>query len=76
MTSWNPINTAPRNGRPLLLWARFKSSPPGEATFYPVVGFWHRSIDRWKVAPEDLNGSEELIATHWAALPEPPNAQD
>jgi hypothetical protein len=74
MTDWKSIDTAPRNGRPVLLWARLKTTPPGEDDFYAIVGFWHRSIQRWKVSPEHLNREEDLIASHWAPLPEPPTS--
>lgn len=72
MTSWKTINTAAKDGTPVLLWARLKNGPPENPAFYPIVGFWHRLIEKWKVAPEHLNQEEELIASHWAALPEPP----
>jgi hypothetical protein len=72
MTSWKPIKDAPRNGRPILLWARLKSVPAERDGFnYPIVGFWLRNIG-WKVAPELLNRDEELLATHWTELPEEP----
>ena len=74
MTNWKPIESAPKDETPVLLWARLKTSPPAEDDFYMVVGFWHRSVQRWKVSPEHLNREEELIASHWAALPEPPNS--
>jgi hypothetical protein len=72
MSKWQPIETAPRDGTPLLLWARLKSKPPTGDDFHPIVEFWHRSIDRWKVTPEDLNSEDDLIATYWIAIPEPP----
>jgi hypothetical protein len=74
MASWKPIADAPKNGTPVLLWARLKSNPPGDDDFYPIVGFWHRSIQRWKVSPEHLNGQEDLIPSFWSKLPEPPPA--
>lgn len=74
MTNWRPIKDAPRDGTPVLLWARLKISPSGSGDFYPIVGFWHRSIERWKVVPEHLNSEEELVATHWLAIPEAPQS--
>jgi hypothetical protein len=68
---WKPIGNAPKDGTPVLLWARLKISLPSN-DFYPIVGFWHRSIERWKVLPEHLNREEELIASYWIALPAPP----
>ena len=40
--------------------------------YSPIVGFWHKSIERWKVAPEHLNREEELGPSHWVEIPEPP----
>ncbi len=73
MSNWKPIESAPKNGTPVLLWARLKGSPPGDNDFYAIVGFWHRSVERWKVSPEHLNREEDLIALFWATLPESPN---
>jgi hypothetical protein len=77
MTNWKTIENAPKDGRPVLLWARFKTQPAEkEVQSYPVVGFWHKSIGRWKVFPEDLNRGEELIPTYWVELPKAPNVSD
>jgi hypothetical protein len=78
MTSWKLMKDAPRNGRPVLLWARLKSVPADrDSVSYPIVGFWLRNF-RWKVAPEILNRDEELLATYWTELPEddPPLPQE
>ena len=72
LTNWKPIDSAPKNGTPVLLWARLKSSPPSDDDLYPIVGFWHASVQRWKVSPEHLNREEDLIASCWIPLPEPP----
>ena len=73
MTSWKPIEDAPKDGRSVLLWARLKSAPAERDDLsFPVIGFWHKSSERWKVAPEILNWSEELIPTYWTELPLPP----
>ena len=72
MSDWKPIETAPKDGRSILLWARLSSYPPEPADHFPIVGFWHQAIMRWKVAPENLNCQEALIATRWAPLPPNP----
>ena len=71
MTSWKPIGSAPKTGTRVLLWARCKSIPPDD-DYSPIVGFWHKSIERRKVAPEHLNREEELVPSHWVEIPEPP----
>ena len=47
----------------MLLWAQCKSIPRDE-DYSPIVGYWNRSIERWKVAPEHLNSEEELVPSH------------
>jgi hypothetical protein len=74
LTNWKSIESAPKSGMPVLLWARLKTHPPSGDDFYQIVGFWHASVQQWKVSPEHLNQLEELIAAHWVALPEPPKA--
>jgi hypothetical protein len=73
VTTWRPIDEAPKDGSAVLLWARLKSHPTSSDDYHPIVGFWHRAIHRWKVSPEQLNRDEDLIASFWASLPEPPN---
>jgi len=75
MTNWKPMDNAPRDGRPVLLWARLKSVPPGSNDHSPIVGFWNKSIDRWEATP-DLSylGSEVLIPKYLTELPEPPKS--
>ena len=73
MTSWKPIKDAPKDGRSVLLWARIKTVPPGNVDFSPIVGFWHKDIEQWRVAPEHLSG-EVLIPTYWTKIPEVPKA--
>ena len=73
MTSWKPMEAAPKDGRPVLLWARLASVPPGDNDFSQIIGFWDNSIKRWKVEPELLNKAEVLIPIYWTELPpEPP----
>jgi hypothetical protein len=76
MMNWQPITNEQKNGKPLLLWARMKSCPPEPNDHYPIVGFWHESIKDWKVYPEHLNRGEELIASHWTALPATPEESE
>jgi len=73
MTSWKPIEDAPRDGRSVLLWARLASAPAERDDFsFPVVGFWHIAFERWKVAPA-LLGEKGLIPTYWTELPPEPD---
>jgi hypothetical protein len=71
MDNWKPIDSAPKDGTNVLLWARLKIAPPGLGSEPgPVVGFWHDAFAKWHMAPEYLR--DELIPTHWTELPNPP----
>ena len=71
MTSWKPIEDAPKDGRPVLLWARLKSAPAEkDAASYPIVGRWDNW--QWQATP-DLLSSAVLIPTYWTALPPEPD---
>ena len=73
MTSWKPIEDAPKDGRSVLLWARLASAPAERDDFsFPVVGFWHMAFEWWKVAPA-LLGEKGLIPTYWTELPPEPD---
>jgi Protein of unknown function (DUF551) len=70
MTDWKTIDSAPRDGTSVLLYARCKIYRDENPT--PVVGFWNKAIDQWKVAPEYLNQEEELLPSHWMEIPAAP----
>ena len=72
MTDWKPTESALRDGSSVLLWARLTSVPPGDDDFYPIVGAWNKSIERWKVVPELLNKAEALDVRFWTELPNSP----
>lgn len=60
MGEWQPIETAPRDGRTVLI---FTNRP---------IRQW--AIARWIGAPHNHwgDGYERWDATHWMPLPEPP----
>ena len=61
MSEWQPIETAPKDGTPVLVWRT------------PEKGRNHRrmGIDRWK---EGLwwHSRKEMQPTHWMPVPAPP----
>ena len=67
MSEWQPIETAPRNGRPIFCWSH-------DAAFCGMwVGYWNALEGRWRdlwVSDED---EDNVQPTHWMPLPEPPN---
>lgn len=62
MSEWQPIETAPKDGVPVLLW-------PGARDWTekmrPVVG-WHTNLGLW------VTWSGYIEPTHWTPIPEPP----
>src|SRR5215210_4731469 len=56
---WKPIKTAPRDGSPVLVWARWRNAPAG-----PVVARWDPRRKEWK-----REGTKRVIAdailSHW-----------
>jgi hypothetical protein len=80
---WQPIETAPKDGTPILLWAddarieAYSDHPKwGRVAFdykptppCPFVGFWSRK-NYWQLAHYT---AFDYVPTHWMPLPEPPN---
>ena len=60
MSEWQPIETAPMDGTPIILL------PYGDVTDL-FVSFWMQSDDRWA-------NNEWSKITHWMPLPSPPKA--
>lgn len=58
---WQPIETAPKDGTPILGW-------PGTMNGYPYVVQYSHGL--WREADGELYHLYE--PTHWMPLPEPP----
>lgn len=67
-TGWATIDTAPRDGTKLILWATY--SPAQEP--FAVMGRFSDSGLGW--VSDDLSGqgSVQLDPTHWLPIPSPP----
>jgi hypothetical protein len=63
MPDWQPIKTAPRDGTPVLVWAKWRNAPAG-----PVVARWNQRNGEWA-----REGTKRAIAdgilSHWRPLP-------
>lgn len=83
---WQPIETAPRDGRLLDLWVPgeffgrmadcFWGTPDhccGEAGVY-CDSDWHRLEPGWIVSA--LNAPVDAEPTHWMPLPDPPSVKE
>lgn len=69
MAKWKPIETAPRDGSPVLIAYRLKFNDPyyDHKIFQSVC--W-RDGDDWRGGPAQV---PTFLPTHWMPLPEPPN---
>jgi hypothetical protein len=68
--TWQPIETAPRDGTPMLVWIRFESDPAG---FIAVCKWVEHPRYPWKPTDTDASGAYATRGpTHWMPLPDPP----
>lgn len=82
---WQPIETAPRDGRPLLLCRAIDADGapidwndnPSTAGVFVQVASWREEEDWWGVYTSSIQ--EPLLhftPTHWRALPPPPKGTE
>jgi hypothetical protein len=65
---WQPIETAPRDGTIVLLFARRLKYP----VMFRICGWWSRDKECWvELCFYEPDG---LVAYNWMPLPEPPDA--
>ena len=65
MSDWQPIETAPRDGTYILLWARtWRHSFAGQ--------YYGDAFTVWVDIPTATGTKEKVFASHWMPLPEPP----
>lgn len=60
---WRPIETAPRDGSPVLVF-------DGE---HYAVGYWAPEIGEWWVSKKMRT---TMLGTHWMPLPAPPETEE
>jgi hypothetical protein len=72
MTDWQPMESAPKDGRSMLLWARLRANPPESNDHFEVIGYFNHAsgVERWKARETD----EDLEPDYWAPIPKPPSA--
>lgn len=72
MADWRPMQTAPRNGRPCLLWVT--GGPGGE---YACVAYFDRQAEAWMVdgVRDPMQGDFPLFGSPigWLPRPAPPD---
>lgn len=63
MSEWQPMETAPRNGKEILIWVKFES----EYGFYDLA-LWSEEKNKWLT--NCICEDSDIKA--WFSLPEPP----
>lgn len=71
---WQPIETAPKDGTPVLLWIEFfcASGGPMEGVRPMMATCWNHG-DGWYGGPSQVPG---FSPTHWRPLPAPPQQSE
>ncbi len=77
--NWKPIETAPKDGTPIILWAKnLLHGGYGRAGNYVIgrwmqhdIEWWH--VDDGKFGPYPLRGPSP---TYWMPCPDPPEAKE
>lgn len=64
---WQPIETAPKDGTDVLLWA----AVPGTKDYIAVSGYFDEMDDAWTGAINSIYGPF-VNPTHWMRIPTPP----
>ena len=74
MSDWHPIETAPKDGRRLLMFSEDEDYEDCDLT--PQIGLWRDGqwLIAWDFTPMD--GDVFKLPTHWMPLPEPPVCVD
>jgi hypothetical protein len=68
MSEWQPIETAPKDGKDILVWAVTRLG-----TGYYGIAHWHRGAsDYWAIESDDQEVRGDDIKA-WTPLPAPPN---
>ena len=69
---WRPIETAPKDGTPILLLIQFPDEPP-----HIITALWDGRVPKWPWRP--VGGSSaygEEYTTHFLPLPPPPKGAE
>lgn len=72
MSEWQPIETAPKDGRTRVIWwIDFKDTTTKPRAF---IGYWKKDVKGFCVTDGD-NAWHERGAVAWMSLPSPPKPE-
>lgn len=66
--TWQPIESAPKDGRWIMTWNEF--------AIVPAVLRWSADIGDWTEVNSDDDKAWDGTPTHWAPIPAPPQQQE
>lgn len=72
MSSWQPIETAPKDGSEMLIWLGAPWSRVEKACWYEPWSNWQAGAFPIDPARDDFHGIGRSVPTHWMPLPAPP----
>ncbi len=67
MSEWQPIESAPKDGRQMLLFVPWKLNLPDIE-----VGAWSMYAHSWLIPDRQCGGDVECEPTHWMPIPDAP----
>jgi len=79
MSEWQPIETAPKDGTVIMVWAKGYTWPevvlyekymPEDAEEIGEPGYWRNAEDLLAEVTDDISADEW---THWMPIPPPPS---
>lgn len=77
---WRPIETAPKDGTPILCALTWRTAPDESAGTHVLLwrperpGWYLAAISSIQLDHCGVDEDDAADATHWMPLPEPPNA--
>lgn len=66
-SGWQPVDTAPRDGTPILVWAEWNNAPAGHA-----IVEWVQRRKEWKRVGATRSIASGIVM-HWMPLPSGPS---
>jgi hypothetical protein len=73
--AWKPIETAPKDGTPLLL-AGWWNEDPDSGIRWRAVGAWHVEAGEWIEDCEEAGDTSLIPPTHWMLAPATPHEDE
>lgn len=73
LQEWRPIETAPRDGTPILAYYKIRNADGDEAWVVPAIAVYWLPV-QW--VNFETGGKLKVQPTHWMPLPNPPEVRE